>query len=146
MDLVDPTKKMSKSDELGKGVIFLNDNLDVSAKKIMIATTDDKAYVQFDPVNQPGISNLLEVLSLLQGLTLKEVVNAYEGKTQYGEFKAVVAEEVKQFLINFQTALSSVDNDAILNKLNQSEQDLTPIANDTLLRVQQAVGLRFKDK
>lgn len=145
-DLIDPSKKMSKSDESGRGVIFLNDDPDIAYKKVMGATTDDKAEIHFDRESQPGISNLLEILSLLQGLTLQEVVNNYEGKTQYGDFKAVVAEEVKKFLINFQMALANVDDDAILNKLNQSEQDLTPSANDTLLRVQQAVGLRFKDK
>lgn len=145
-DLIDPAKKMSKSDESGRGVIFLSDNPDVAYKKVMGATTDDKAEIHFDRENQPGISNLLEILSLLQGVTLKEVINTYEGKAQYSEFKAVVAEEVKQFLINFQTTLKNVDNDAILAKLNQSERDLTPIANNTLLRVQQAVGLRFKDK
>ena len=40
-DLVDPTKKMSKSDESGKGVIFLSDDPDLAVKKVMSATTDD---------------------------------------------------------------------------------------------------------
>lgn len=47
-DLVDPSKKMSKSDETGKGVIFLTDSPDVAAKKIMSATTDDKSYIRMD--------------------------------------------------------------------------------------------------
>lgn len=146
-DLIDPTKKMSKSDESGRGVIFLNDNPEIAYKKVMSATTDNKAEIHFDRDNQPGISNLLEILSLLQGLTLQKIIDTYEGKTKYSDFKVVVAEEVKQFLTNFQIALSNVDdNDAILAKLIQSEQDLAPIANTTLLRVQQAVGLRLKDK
>lgn len=145
-DLIDPTKKMSKSDESGRGVIFLNDDPEIAYKKVMSATTDNKAEIHFDRDNQPGISNLLEILSLLQGLTLQKIIDTYEGKTKYSDFKVVVAEEVKQFLTDFQVALSSVDNDAILAKLIQSEQDLTPIANTTLLRVQQAVGLRLKDK
>lgn len=145
-DLIDPTKKMSKSDESGRGVIFLNDNPEIAYKKVMSATTDNKAEIHFDRDNQPGISNLLEILSLLQGLTLQKIIGTYEGKTKYSDFKVVVAEEVKQFLTNFQVALSNVDNDAILAKLIQSEQDLAPIANTTLLRVQQAVGLRLKDK
>jgi len=137
---------MSKSDESGRGVIFLNDDPEIAYKKVMSATTDNKAEIHFDRDNQPGISNLLEILSLLQGLTLQKIIDTYEGKTKYSDFKVVVAEEVKQFLTNFQVALSNVDNDAILAKLIQSEQDLTPIANTTLLRVQQAVGLRLKDK
>jgi len=141
-DLIDPTKKMSKSDESGRGVIFLSDAPEVAYKKVMGATTDDKANIQFDRTNQPGISNLLEILSLLQGLTLQEAIDKYQGQERYGDFKAVVAEEVKSFLTDFQNNLANVDSDIITAKLEKSERELAPIANETLLRVQQAVGLR----
>ena len=145
-DLVDPTKKMSKSDESGRGVIFLGDDPAVAAKKIMSATTDDKAEIHFDKANQPGISNLLEILALLRGQDLTETVAEFEGQTRYGDFKQVVAAEVEQFLTNFQQKLAAVDDTAIIAKLEQSERDLTQTANATLLRAQQAVGLRQKDK
>jgi tryptophanyl-tRNA synthetase len=141
-DLVDPTKKMSKSDETGKGVIFLGDEPAVAAKKIMSATTDDKAEIHFDKANQPGISNLLEILSLLRGQLLTETIAEFEGQTRYGDFKQVVATEVEQFLTNFQQKLATVDDAAIIAKLEQSERDLSQTANATLLRAQQAVGLR----
>ncbi len=141
-DLINPDKKMSKSDESGRGVIFLNDDPESAYKKVMGATTDDKAEIHFDRENQPGISNLLEILSLLQGLTLQETISNYEGQTGYGDFKKIVAEEVKQFLIRFQSALANVDDKTITEKLEKSERDLTPVANQTLLRTQQAVGLR----
>jgi tryptophanyl-tRNA synthetase len=145
-DLVDPTKKMSKSDESGRGVIFLGDDPAVAAKKVMSATTDDKAEIHFDKVNQPGVSNLLEILALLRGQALAETVAEFEGQTRYGDFKQVVATEVEQFLTNFQQRLAAVDDAAIIAKLEQSERDLTQTANATLLRAQQAVGLRQKDK
>lgn len=145
-DLVDPTKKMSKSDESGRGVIFLGDDPAVAAKKIMSATTDDKAEIHFDKANQPGISNLLEILALLRGQDLTETVAEFEGQTRYGDFKQVVAAEVEQFLTTFQRRLAAVDDTAIIAKLEQSERDLTQTANATLLRAQQAVGLRQKDK
>lgn len=145
-DLIDPNKKMSKSDESGRGVIFLNDDPEIAYKKVMSATTDDKAEIHFDRDSQPGISNLLEILALLKNDSLDSIIKKYEGQAKYSDFKTIVAEEIKQFLINFQTALANVDNDKILDKLNQSERDLTPIANETLSRVQQAVGLRFRDK
>lgn len=141
-DLVDPTKKMSKSDESGRGVIFLGDDPAVAAKKIMSATTDDKAEIHFDKVNQPGISNLLEILALLRGQNLTDTIAEFEGQTRYGDFKQVVATEVEQFLTNFQQKLAAVDDAAIIAKLEQSERDLTQTANATLLRAQQAVGLR----
>ena len=145
-DLVDPTKKMSKSDESGRGVIFLGDDPAAAAKKIMSATTDDKAEIHFDKANQPGISNLLEILALLRGQDLTETVAEFEGQTRYGDFKQVVAAEVEQFLTTFQRRLAAVDDTAIIAKLEQSERDLTQTANATLLRAQQAVGLRQKDK
>jgi len=144
MDLINPTKKMSKSDESDRGVIFLSDDPTTAAKKVMGATTDDKAEIHLDRKNQPGISNLLEILSLLQGVTLQSVVEKYEGQTKYGDFKAIVAGEVEKFLTDFQNKLSKVDDDAIFAKLAQSERDMATIANATLLRAQQAVGLRPK--
>jgi len=141
-DLVDPTKKMSKSDESGKGVIFLEEDPETAAKKIMSATTDDQAYVRFDRQNQPGISNLLEILALIRGASLESVIGQYEGQTQYGEFKGVVAEEVKGFLTDFQGKLSSISDDEILRKLEDSESKMNIVANTTLSRVQKAVGLR----
>ena len=141
-DLQNPTKKMSKSDETGKGVIFLGDNPSTAAKKIMVATTDDKAVVRLDRENQPGISNLLEILSLLRAVPLQQVVAEFEGHTRYGDFKKVVADEMETFLSGFQQRLAGVDDAMILNKLEASERELAKTANATLLRAQQAVGLR----
>lgn len=42
MDLVDPTKKMSKSADNKKGSIFLLDDVELTRKKIMGATTDSE--------------------------------------------------------------------------------------------------------
>jgi tryptophanyl-tRNA synthetase len=141
-DLVDPTKKMSKSDESGRGVIFLGDDPAAAAKKVMSATTDDKAEIHFDKTNQPGISNLLEILSLLRGQPLSETITEFKGQTRYGDFKKVVADAVEQFLTDFQQKLSAVDDDEIIAKLEQSEREMIQVANATLLRAQQAVGLR----
>ncbi|MES2876414.1 MAG: tryptophan--tRNA ligase [Patescibacteria group bacterium] len=144
MDLVDPTKKMSKSDEHGKGVIFLNDDPEVAAKKIMSATTDDKAAVNFDRQTQPGISNLLEILSLLRGTSVETTAEEFAGQPRYGDFKAIVADEVKTFLEAFQSHLSDVSEDSVLKKLISSESAMNNQANGRLLAVQQAVGLRRK--
>lgn len=142
MDLIDPTKKMSKSDDTGKGVIFLGDEPKIAAKKVMSATTDDKARIAYDRDNQPGITNLLELLALLTGRDQAHVNAEWEGKERYGEFKQVVAGEVERFLTEFQTGLDSVDMDAVMAKLESSEAAMREQANQTLYRVQQAVGLR----
>lgn len=141
-DLVDPTKKMSKSDETGKGVIFLNDTPDAARKKIMSATTDDKASVNYDKDTQPGIANLIDILALLRGMDPHDVAAEYQGMDRYGEFKKIVADEMVAFLTSFQDNLQNVDDSKILAKLEASERAMNIVANATLLRVQKAVGLR----
>lgn len=136
-DLIDPGKKMSKSDESGKGVIFLNDPPEVARKKIIGATTDSFEHINYDPKNQPGMSNLLEIYGLLGG-EAKDFI----GQTQYGPFKSALAERVADFLGVFQTNLASVDDIKLTKKLEQSEAEMRKVANQTLLRVQKAVGLR----
>lgn len=141
-DLADPSKKMSKSDETGKGVIFLSDSPDEARKKIMSATTDDKASVNYDKENQPGISNIIDILALLRGVTPAEVAAEYQGMDRYGDFKKIVADEMAQFLTDFQSRLASLNDAAILTKLEESERAMNEVANTTLRRVQKAIGLR----
>lgn len=141
-DLADPNKKMSKSDDSGKGVIFLGDAPEAAAAKVMSAATDSIGEINYDPINQPGISNLLQILALLRGKSVDEVTSEFQGQQQYGQFKQIVADEAKAFISDFQTKLSSVDDDAILNKLVGSEAKMNQIANETLLRTQRAVGIR----
>jgi tryptophanyl-tRNA synthetase len=144
MDLANPTKKMSKSDEHGKGVLFLSDAPETAARKVMSATTDDLANVAFDRANQPGISNLLELLALLRGVEVSAVIQEFAGHQKYGDFKKVVAHEVQQFLADFQARLATVDEVTVIKKLETSEVSMNQQANKTLYAVQQAVGLRAK--
>ncbi|MFZ1242972.1 MAG: tryptophan--tRNA ligase [Candidatus Saccharimonas sp.] len=146
-DLIDPRKKMSKSDDTGKGVIFLSDTPDAAAKKIMGATTDDLAQIHYDRESQPGITNLMDILLLMRQANDKEtsrqqIIHEFEGQTRYGDFKRVVADETATFLATFQHRLATVDDNAIFSKLESSEQAMNKIANETLLRTQKAVGLR----
>lgn len=141
-DLVHPEKKMSKSDESGKGVIFLGDDPKVAAKKIMSATTDSFGEIRFDMKERPGISNLLVILSALGDRSLEEVRQEYEGQTQYGALKSAVAHAVETFLTDFQARLASVDENTLQQKLTDSEVAMNKQANQTLLAVQKAVGLR----
>jgi len=142
--LTDPNKKMSKSSNDTKSKILLIDNPDVAAKKIMSATTDSIGSVHFDWDNQPGITSLLQILALLSGRDQSEVNLEWEGKESYGDFKKAVADIVRDFLTDFQSKFDSISDEQLIAKLEQSERDLMPIANATLLRAQQAVGLRPK--
>ncbi len=141
-DLQDPSKKMSKSDESGKGIIFLGDKPEDARKKIMSAETDSIGKVGYNPDKQPGIYNLLQIYGLLTDQTAEQAAKEFAGQTQYGEFKKVVADKVVEFLENFQANLEQVDQAKLDAKLIASERAMNQVANATLLRVQKAVGLR----
>ncbi len=136
-DLADPAKKMSKSADSDKGVIFMTDTPDAARQKIMSATTDSVGKVNYDYEKQAGIANLLDILKLLGGNS-----DEFIGQEQYGPLKTAVADVVAKFLTDFQSDLVKVDEQAILNKLSDSEKQMNEQANAMLLKVQQAVGLR----
>lgn len=141
-DLARPEKKMSKSDQSGRGVIFLSDDPEIAAKKVMSATTDSIGKVNYDLQNQPGISNLLQIHALLSAEPLEKVIEHHAGQTNYGDLKQEVADQVKEFLIDFQAKLAVVDEAKLQVKLEQSEKAMNGIASQTLAKVQKAVGLR----
>jgi tryptophanyl-tRNA synthetase len=136
-DLQNPAKKMSKSEESGKGIIFLTDNPEEARKKIMAAETDSMGEVQYDYENRPGVTNLLDILKLLDGTP-----NEFIGQSQYGLLKKAVADRVGEFLQDFQAKLAAIDDMAINHKLENSERQMNKVANERLLKVQKAVGLR----
>lgn len=140
--LRNPEKKMSKSVSDPAGTILLTDSPAEAAKKVMAATTDSMGSVKFDWQNQPGITNLLQILALLSGASQDQVNTDWEGKERYGDLKQAVALEVEAFLTKFQKDYEAVNEQELLEKLETDEIEMNKIANATLLRVQQAVGLR----
>jgi tryptophanyl-tRNA synthetase len=141
-DLSDPTRKMSKSDETGKGIIFLGDNPAEAAKKIKSATTDSLGKIDAANTEQAGIQNLLQILALTTGKSTEEISAEYNGQEQYGPLKTAVADAVSAFLSDFQAKLANVDEAQLLAKLESDEKQMNEVANAALLRVQKAVGLR----
>lgn len=140
--LTDPTKKMSKSSLDEKSKINLNDSPDQAVKKIMSATTDSLESINFDWDNQPGITSMLQILALLSGRPQQVVKDEWVGNNRYGDFKRAVAQQVHDFLIDFQQKYSAISDQDILDILERSEAAVRPIAEETLLKAQKAVGLR----
>lgn len=136
-DLQNPAKKMSKSNDSEKGVIFLTDSPEQARKKVMSAETDSLGEVAYDYGKRPGVSNLLDILKLMGGDS-----ETFLGQQQYGPLKEAVAEAVTRFLADFQQRLETVDEQAITDRLEISEKRMNEQAGATLLKVQRAVGLR----
>lgn len=141
MSLQDPTKKMSKSDPNKKAVVTLLDDLKTIEKKIKSAVTDSEGIVRFDPVNKPGISNLLTIEAALTGTTVESLVDKYKD-AGYGDFKASVANAVTEHLApiqeRYKELLESDELDAILDR---GAEKANLLANRTLKKMEDAMGL-----
>ena len=140
--LTDPTKKMSKSSTNQNSKISLSDDPQQAAKKIMSATTDSLAEIKFDMFNQPGISNLLQIESLITNTPLQQVILEWAGKSQYGELKKRVANSVQAFLTSFQDKVANIPDESVEDILQNGETYANQIANQKLHLVQTALGLR----
>lgn len=142
MDLVDPSKKMSKSTDNPKGVIFLLDKEEDIRKKIMSATTDSEMKVLYDLENKPGISNLITLYSVLQNKSIEEVENEFKD-ANYGTFKKAVADAIINTLKPIQDKYYKILNNKELDKiLDEGIEKSSKIAKEKYILLKNAVGLK----
>ena len=141
MDLVDPSKKMSKTEENPKGVIGLLDDPAVARKKIMSATTDSEMSVRYDMDKKPGISNLINIYAALNELTVKEVEAKFKD-SNYGDFKRAVADTVCEFLENIQARYHELINSGELDEiLERGAKEVNALAKDKFTEMKKCIGL-----
>ena len=141
MALDDPTKKMSKSAENIHSRISLLDDPAKIKKSIMKATTDSDGVVRFDVENKPGISNLLNIYSVLSGMSISDLENKYEGKG-YGDFKKDLVEVVIEALTPIRNRYEEIRNSQeLLDILKEGAVKADMIAQKTMKRVKENFGL-----
>ena len=117
MSLDDPTSKMSKSNENIHSRISLLDPPNKIKKSIMRATTDSDGVIKFDPENKPGVSNLLNIYSVLSGISIEDLEKKYEG-CGYGDFKKDLVEVTVNALAPIQERYNEIRNsEELLNIL-----------------------------
>jgi tryptophanyl-tRNA synthetase len=92
--------------------------------------------------SQPGISNLLQIESLVTGVPLQDVISTWAGETRYGDLKKKVAESVSEMLTVFQTKMEQISDEQVLALLEEGEKYANEKANAKLLEVQKVFGLR----
>jgi tryptophanyl-tRNA synthetase len=140
MSLLDPSKKMSKSDANPNSYIYLLDDIEVAQKKIMKAVTDSGSDIDYDPINRPAIANLLTIYAQLGNRQIKRLVKDYQGKG-YGEFKKDLAEVVAKFLTEFQEKYSQISDEQVQNILTNGAVRAKEIANAKMQVVRQVIGV-----
>src|SRR5690348_4446726 len=93
MDLQEPTKKMSTTSTTPQGTVLVLDEPDTIRRKFKTAVTDSGRDVRYAPDDKPGVSNLIEILSVSTGRPIPEVEASYDGRG-YGDLKTDVGEAV----------------------------------------------------
>jgi len=139
VDLADPTAKMSKSSE--SGCAFLLDSDAVTAKKFKSAVTDSGREIIFDPVNKPGVSNLLTMQQAITGRPMDALVADYQGKG-YGDLKGDTAEIVASVVGPIRTQVEQylADPAELTALMRLGAQKARATASETLAVVYDRVG------
>jgi tryptophanyl-tRNA synthetase len=110
MDLQEPERKMSTTDSTEQGKILIVDPPEVIRRKLKSAVTDSETDVRYAPEEKPGVSNLLEIMSVATGEPIPQLAARYDGGG-YGGFKADVAEAVVALLEPIQARYAELRGD-----------------------------------
>ena len=109
MDLQEPTRKMSTTNGTPQGTVYLLDPPDVLRKKFRTAVTDSGREVRRAP-DKPGISNLVEIMSMATGQAMPAIEESFAGQG-YGPFKDAVAAAVDTLLDPIRTRYAELRSD-----------------------------------
>ena len=140
-DLQEPTKKMSKSSENPKGIIYLLDDEAALRKKIMSAVTDSEGKVYYDEENKPGISNLLTIYSYFKNITIKET-EEYFKDYNYGNLKKEIADVIVENLTKIQNKYNEIINSKELDEiLDDGRNKMNEYAKNKYEEIRNKVGL-----
>jgi tryptophanyl-tRNA synthetase len=140
MDLQDPTTKMSKSRSSPQGKVLLMEAPEVVTKKIKRAVTDTETEVRYDPANKPGVSNLLELLSVATGEAPADLAAKYDS---YGALKNDLAAAWVEFVRPVRQRFDELVKDPgyLLQVASDGAEQARAIAAVTYKAAAEAIGL-----
>lgn len=140
MDLQEPTKKMSKSADNANSFILIMDPPEVIRKKVSRAVTDSLGIVKYSD-DQPGVKNLMSILSAVTGMSYSEIEKKYEGQG-YAGFKNDVAEALVAELAPIQNRVNELmkDKTYLESIYKAGAEKANYIAQKTLRKMQKKIG------
>jgi tryptophanyl-tRNA synthetase len=142
MDLQDPTTKMSTTGGTEQGLVYFDDEPDAIRNKLKRAQTDSGSDVVRAP-DKAGISNLIEILSVVRGVEPEEIEREF-ADSGYGDFKAAVGDAVVDYLAPVRERYTELraDEAGLETILAQGAERARTIASPTLAEVREAMGVR----
>lgn len=142
MSLKDGTKKMSKSDPSDLSRINLIDEADLIIQKIKKAKTDSISEIYYDKENRPEISNLIEIYSCLENVSITKITEIYQGKLS-GAFKQDLAEIIVNKIIpigNIIKSLCKNDITYLHQILKSGAEKASQIAQKNIKEIKELCG------
>jgi tryptophanyl-tRNA synthetase len=141
MNLQEPDVKMSKSRGVESGTVFMLDPPETVRKKVRSAVTDSGSEVRYDPEGKPGISNLIELMTVVTGDSIKDVEARYDG-SGYGQFKGDVADAIVALLEPIQARYAEIrgDQGALERLLAMGAEKARALSAPTLAQMYERLG------
>ena len=140
MSLQDPTAKMSKSHpDTGSRILILDDP-DTIRSRVKRAVTDSETEVRYDWATKPGVSNLIEIMSLFTGETVESIESGF-GSGGYDGFKEAVAESVIAGLAPVRSAFREMSDAEVARLMQRGALDARTRAAGFQQAVRERVGL-----
>lgn len=141
MDLQDPESKMATTGGTEPGTVFVLDEPDVVRRKVKSAVTDSGTEIVRAP-EKPGISNLIEILSVVRGTDPADIEHEFDG-SGYAPFKEAVAEAVVEYLTPVRERYEELRGDELRleETLALGAEKARAIASETLAGVRERMGV-----
>jgi tryptophanyl-tRNA synthetase len=141
MDLQEPTNKMSTTGGTQQGTVLLLDDPKIVTKKVKSAVTDSGSDVR-RAADKPGITNLIDILSVIRGVSPEDVEREFDGGG-YGAFKGAVAEEMVEYLrpVRERYLELRADDAEIERALATGADKARAISSETLRDVRHVMGV-----
>jgi tryptophanyl-tRNA synthetase len=141
MDLQEPRSKMSTTSPSEQGTVFVLEQPDALRRKVMSAVTDSGTEVRHAP-DKPGISNLIEILSVVRGAPIEQIEREFDG-AGYGDFKRAVADAVVDYVAPVRERYADLrsDEQGLERMLAEGAERARAIASPTVAEVRDAMGV-----
>jgi tryptophanyl-tRNA synthetase len=141
MDLQDPTSKMSTTGGSEEGTVFILDEPGAISKKFRRAVTDSGTEIRRAP-DKPGITNLIDIMSALRGVSPEEVEREFDGQG-YGQLKSAVGDVAAEALTPLRERYAEIRADAsgLEATLRDGATKAQAIASETVAVVRDRMGV-----
>jgi tryptophanyl-tRNA synthetase len=143
-DLQNPERKMSTTGGSAQGTVYLLDDPETIARKFKRAVTDSADPPEIRRgADKPGVTNLIEILAAVRGVTSEQVEAQLASARGYGDLKTAVGEAVAAELAPVQARYAAIREDeaALEAVLAAGAAKARAIASNTLADVREAMGV-----